>query len=130
MCHESTSFALPWPRGVPGGTVTPDDLEQTEAIFIFGQNTSISGPRMRQQSQAARQRDVLIVAFNPCANAPWSPGAPRLNTYSPVAHGSRCGVLVFPSGWTDCSPQLTACTPQGSAPAMSSSLAPPTDASA
>lgn len=82
-CHESTSFALSWPRGVPGGTVTPDDLEQTEAIFIFGRNTSVSGPRMRQQSQAARQRDVLIVAFNPCANAPWSPGAPRLSTHSP-----------------------------------------------
>jgi molybdopterin-dependent oxidoreductase alpha subunit len=65
MCHESTSVALPQTIGVPVGTVTLDDFEHTDAIFIFGQNTAVSSPRMLHQLQDARQRGVPIVTFNP-----------------------------------------------------------------
>ncbi len=65
MCHESTSVALPQTIGVPVGTVTLDDFEHTDAIFIFGQNTAVSSPRMLHQLQDARKRGVPIVSFNP-----------------------------------------------------------------
>ncbi len=65
MCHESTSVALPETIGVPVGTVHLDDFEQCDAIFIFGQNTGVSSPRMLHQLQDARRRGISIVTFNP-----------------------------------------------------------------
>ncbi|HEY4065901.1 MAG TPA: FdhF/YdeP family oxidoreductase, partial [Burkholderiaceae bacterium] len=65
MCHESTSVALPKTIGVPVGTVTLDDFEHTDAIFIIGQNTGVCSPRMLHQLQDARRRGVPIVTFNP-----------------------------------------------------------------
>ncbi|MBB1603164.1 FdhF/YdeP family oxidoreductase [Variovorax sp. UMC13] len=65
MCHESTSVALPQTIGVPVGTVTLDDFDQTDAIFFFGQNVGVNSPRMLHQLQEARQRGVPIVSFNP-----------------------------------------------------------------
>jgi molybdopterin-dependent oxidoreductase alpha subunit len=65
MCHESTSVALPESIGVPVGTVTLDDFEQTDCIFFFGQNVGTSSPRMLHQLQDARKRGVPIITFNP-----------------------------------------------------------------
>ncbi|MBQ0131830.1 MAG: FdhF/YdeP family oxidoreductase [Comamonas sp.] len=65
MCHESTSVGLQETLGVPVGTVRLDDFAHTDAIFFFGQNVGINSPRMLHQLQAARERDVPIVTFNP-----------------------------------------------------------------
>jgi predicted molibdopterin-dependent oxidoreductase YjgC len=65
MCHESTSVALPKSIGVPVGTVTLDDFEQTDCIFFFGQNPGTNSPRMLHQLQDARKRGVPIITFNP-----------------------------------------------------------------
>ena len=65
MCHESTSVALPQTIGVPVGTVTLDDFEQTDCIFFFGQNVGCNSPRMLHELQGVRKRDVPIVTFNP-----------------------------------------------------------------
>ena len=40
--------------GVPVGTVTLDDFEQTDCIFFFGQNVGTNSPRMLHQLQDAR----------------------------------------------------------------------------
>jgi molybdopterin-dependent oxidoreductase alpha subunit len=65
MCHESTSVALPKTVGVPIGTVNLDDFEQTDCILFFGQNVGTNSPRMLHQLQAARQRGVPVITFNP-----------------------------------------------------------------
>ena len=65
MCHESTSVGLQKTIGVPVGTVTLDDFEQTDCIFFFGQNVGVNSPRMLHQLQAARRRGVPIITFNP-----------------------------------------------------------------
>ena len=65
MCHESTSVALPESIGVPVGTVTLDDFEETDCILFFGQNVGTSSPRMLHQLQDARKRGVPIITFNP-----------------------------------------------------------------
>lgn len=65
MCHESTSVALPQSIGVPVGTVTLEDFEQTDFIMIFGQNTPTNSPRMLHQLDEASRRGVPIVVINP-----------------------------------------------------------------
>lgn len=65
MCHESTSVALPKSIGVPVGTVRLDDFALTDAIFFFGQNVATNSPRMLHDLQAASERGVPIVVFNP-----------------------------------------------------------------
>ncbi|MGI4844527.1 MAG: FdhF/YdeP family oxidoreductase [Janthinobacterium lividum] len=65
MCHESTSVGLQKTIGVPVGTVTLDDFEQTDCIFFFGQNVGVNSPRMLHQLQQARRRGVPIITFNP-----------------------------------------------------------------
>ncbi|WP_343729247.1 FdhF/YdeP family oxidoreductase [Duganella sp.] len=69
MCHESTSVALPKTIGVPIGTVSLEDFEQTDCIFFFGQNVGTNSPRMLHQLQEARRRGVPIITFNPLKEA-------------------------------------------------------------
>lgn len=65
MCHESSSVGLKEAIGVGVGTITLDDFEKTDLMFFFGQNVGTNSPRMLHQLQAARQRGVPIITFNP-----------------------------------------------------------------
>jgi molybdopterin-dependent oxidoreductase alpha subunit len=81
MCHESTSVALAKTIGVPIGTVSLDDFEQTDCIFFFGQNVGTNSPRMLHQVQDARKRGVPVITFNPL----YEPGLLHFaNPQSPV----------------------------------------------
>src|SRR5947209_1171313 len=46
MCHESSGRALTETIGVGKGTVTLDDFQLAEAIFVVGQNPGTCHPRM------------------------------------------------------------------------------------
>ena len=65
MCHEPTSRGLPPAIGVGVGTCTMADFDQTEALFVIGQNTGTNSPRMLTNLVAARKRGIPIVAVNP-----------------------------------------------------------------
>ncbi len=65
MCHETTSVALPESIGVPVGTTTLDDFAHTDCIMFFGQNPGSNSPRMLHPLQAASERGVPIITFNP-----------------------------------------------------------------
>ncbi|CAN5180456.1 FdhF/YdeP family oxidoreductase [soil metagenome] len=65
MCHEPSGAAMKPTLGVGKGTVTLDDFEQADAIFIFGQNPGTNHPRMLGELRAARKRGARIVSFNP-----------------------------------------------------------------
>jgi molybdopterin-dependent oxidoreductase alpha subunit len=65
MCHESSGVGLGETIGVGKGTVSLEDLEHSEAIFIFGQNPGSNHPRMLGSLQAAKRRGAKIVAINP-----------------------------------------------------------------
>ncbi len=47
------------------GSVTLDDFEQADAIFVFGQNPGTNHPRMLGELRRAAKRGCAIVAFNP-----------------------------------------------------------------
>ncbi|MDN3919036.1 FdhF/YdeP family oxidoreductase [Roseateles violae] len=65
MCHEPSGDALKAAIGVGKGTVTLDDFELADAIFIFGQNPGTNHPRMLGELREASKRGAKIVSFNP-----------------------------------------------------------------
>ncbi|HEV8694575.1 MAG TPA: FdhF/YdeP family oxidoreductase [Lysobacter sp.] len=65
MCHEPSGVALIEQLGSGKGSVTLQDFEQAEAIFIFGQNPGTNHPRMLGELREASKRGCQIVAFNP-----------------------------------------------------------------
>jgi molybdopterin-dependent oxidoreductase alpha subunit len=65
MCHESSGSAMNEAIGVGKGTVTLEDFELADAIFIFGQNPGTNHPRMLSELEAANKRGAKVVSFNP-----------------------------------------------------------------
>jgi len=64
-CHESSGMALGATLGVGKATVTREDFEHAEAIFVFGQNPATNHPRMLGDLREAALRGCRIAAFNP-----------------------------------------------------------------
>ncbi|MBX3203469.1 MAG: FdhF/YdeP family oxidoreductase [Labilithrix sp.] len=69
MCHESSGAGMDASLGVGKGTVTLDDFELADAIFIVGQNPGTNHPRMLSTLRDARRRGCAIVVVNPLAEA-------------------------------------------------------------
>ncbi|PKF76378.1 CbbBc protein [Vibrio sp. vnigr-6D03] len=64
MCHEASGVALKQSIGVGKGTVTLDDFDHADAIFVFGQNPGTNHPRMLDTLRSASLRGANIVTFN------------------------------------------------------------------
>ncbi|QVQ52077.1 FdhF/YdeP family oxidoreductase [Spiractinospora alimapuensis] len=69
MCHESSGVALTETIGVGKGSVSVDDLEQADLIFVVGQNPGTNHPRMLSTLEAAKKRGAKIVTVNPLPEA-------------------------------------------------------------
>jgi molybdopterin-dependent oxidoreductase alpha subunit len=69
MCHESSGRALEATIGIGKGSVTLDDLEQSDLIFVVGQNPGTNHPRMLSTLERARRNGASIVAVNPLPEA-------------------------------------------------------------
>ena len=65
MCHESSGEALNEVIGVAKGSVSLEDFERADAIFVIGQNPGSNHPRMLTALQAAKRRGCRIVSINP-----------------------------------------------------------------
>ncbi|HEX5126705.1 MAG TPA: FdhF/YdeP family oxidoreductase, partial [Rhodocyclaceae bacterium] len=65
MCHEPSGVAMKEQIGTGKGTVTLEDFEHADAIFIFGQNPGTNHPRMLGELRTAAKRGCKIVVFNP-----------------------------------------------------------------
>ena len=64
MCHEASGIALQQAIGIGKGTVTMDDFEYADAIFVFGQNPGTNHPRMLDSLSKAARRGASVVSFN------------------------------------------------------------------
>lgn len=64
MCHEASGVALNESIGIGKGTVTLDDFNHAEAIFVFGQNPGTNHPRMMNALRKAARNSCKIVTFN------------------------------------------------------------------
>lgn len=65
MCHESSGVALNESIGIGKGTVSLEDFQLAEAIFVIGQNPGTNHPRMLSSLEEARKNGCEIVTFNP-----------------------------------------------------------------
>ncbi|WP_248278940.1 FdhF/YdeP family oxidoreductase [Brevibacterium sp. 'Marine'] len=69
MCHESSGTALSPTIGIGKGTVSLEDLEQAELIFVVGQNPGTNHPRMLGTLAECRRNGGKVVAVNPLPEA-------------------------------------------------------------
>ena len=69
MCHESSGSALTATIGVGKGTVTLEDFQLADAVFVIGQNPGTNHPRMLTALQSAKKRGCRIVHVNPLPEA-------------------------------------------------------------
>lgn len=69
MCHESSGSALNPTIGIGKGTVSLEDFEHAEVIFVVGQNPGTNHPRMLSALADARKRGARVVAINPLPEA-------------------------------------------------------------
>ena len=65
MCHESSGTALSETIGVGKGTVTLEDFDEAEAIFVIGQNPGTNHPRMLTSLERAKRNGCKLVHINP-----------------------------------------------------------------
>ena len=65
MCHESSGVGLVNTIGVGKGTVSLEDFELADAIFVVGQNPGTNHPRMLSALEAAARRGCHIISVNP-----------------------------------------------------------------
>ena len=65
MCHESSGTALSETIGVGKGTVTLEDFDAAEAIFVIGQNPGTNHPRMLTALERAKRNGCKLVHINP-----------------------------------------------------------------
>jgi molybdopterin-dependent oxidoreductase alpha subunit len=65
MCHESSGIALVESIGVGKGTVSLDDFDHSDVIFVLGQNPGTNHPRMLTTLARAARRGCRIVSVNP-----------------------------------------------------------------
>jgi len=65
MCHESSGAALSETIGIGKGTVTLEDFDRAEAIFVIGQNPGTNHPRMLTSLQRAKRNGCKLVHINP-----------------------------------------------------------------
>jgi len=97
MCHESSGTALKEVIGVGKGSVTLEDLEESDLIIICGQNPGTNHPRMLTSLEKAKHKGGVIVAVNPMPEAgllrfrnPQTPrgllakGTPLADDYLPI----------------------------------------------
>lgn len=64
MCHEASGIGMTNSLGTGKGTVTMDDFEKADAIFVFGQNPGTNHPRMLGTLREASKRGAKIVSIN------------------------------------------------------------------
>src|SRR5438105_353935 len=65
MCHESSGTGMKEALGFGKGTVTLDDFDLCDAIFVIGQNPGTNHPRMLTTLLEAKRRGCRVVHINP-----------------------------------------------------------------
>jgi molybdopterin-dependent oxidoreductase alpha subunit len=65
MCHESSGAGMKEAVGFGKGTVTLEDFNLADAIFVIGQNPGTNHPRMLTSLLHAKRRGCKIVHINP-----------------------------------------------------------------
>ncbi len=69
MCHESSGAGLSATVGIGKGSVTLEDLHESELIIVMGQNPGTNHPRMLAALEKCKKNGGTIVTVNPLNEA-------------------------------------------------------------
>ncbi|WP_456459247.1 FdhF/YdeP family oxidoreductase [Reichenbachiella sp.] len=69
MCHESSGTGLTKTLGIGKGSVTLEDIHQSELVVVIGQNPGTNHPRMLAALEKCKQNGGTIVSVNPIHEA-------------------------------------------------------------
>ncbi len=69
MCHESSGKGLSETVGIGKGSVTLEDLHESELIVVIGQNPGTNHPRMLSALAKCKQNGGKVVSINPIPEA-------------------------------------------------------------
>ncbi|MGW5646062.1 FdhF/YdeP family oxidoreductase [Saccharopolyspora sp. NPDC003752] len=69
MCHESSGFAMQQTLGIGKGSVSLDDIHESDLIFVVGQNPGTNHPRMLSALEETKRHGGQVVAVNPLPEA-------------------------------------------------------------
>ncbi|MEM9546037.1 MAG: FdhF/YdeP family oxidoreductase [Bacteroidota bacterium] len=69
MCHESSGKGLSETLGIGKGSVTLEDLHESELIVVMGQNPGTNHPRMLSALEKCKKNGGKIVSINPVSEA-------------------------------------------------------------
>ncbi|MFD9031341.1 FdhF/YdeP family oxidoreductase [Streptomyces sp. NPDC059567] len=64
MCHESSGFGLGETLGIGKGSVSLDDIHDSDLIFVVGQNPGTNHPRMLSALEETKRNGGQVVAVN------------------------------------------------------------------
>ncbi|TQF06345.1 FdhF/YdeP family oxidoreductase [Kitasatospora acidiphila] len=64
LCHESSGWGLRQSLGIAKGSVSLDDIHNSDLIFVVGQNPGTNHPRMLSALEETKLRGGRIVAVN------------------------------------------------------------------
>jgi molybdopterin-dependent oxidoreductase alpha subunit len=69
MCHESSGKGLSATVGLGKGSVTLEDIYESELVIVIGQNPGTNHPRMLSALEKCKENGGTIVAINPLPEA-------------------------------------------------------------
>ncbi|HVF11068.1 MAG TPA: FdhF/YdeP family oxidoreductase, partial [Abditibacteriaceae bacterium] len=96
MCHESSGAALSESIGVGKGTVTLQDFDLADAIFVIGQNPGTNHPRMLTALQKAARNGCKIVSINPLPETGTQRFKHPQEVLSAFGQGTQLATLCLP----------------------------------
>ena len=69
MCHESSGSGLGETLGVGKGSVSLDDIHESDLVFVVGQNPGTNHPRMLTALEQTKRNGGRVIAVNPLPEA-------------------------------------------------------------
>jgi molybdopterin-dependent oxidoreductase alpha subunit len=69
MCHESSGSALGETLGIGKGSVSLDDIHESDLVLVVGQNPGTNHPRMLSALELTKHNGGQVVAINPLPEA-------------------------------------------------------------
>jgi len=64
-CHQASGVGLASMLGTGAGTVTLDDMEESDCVFLIGGNPASNHPRMMRSLMMVRRRGGKVIVINP-----------------------------------------------------------------
>ena len=69
MCHESSGSGLGETLGTGKGSVSLDDIHESDLVFVVGQNPGTNHPRMLSALEETKRNGGRVIAVNPLPEA-------------------------------------------------------------